>query len=148
MWHLGTLWCLVLLFFPDVDLDLVCLWHIERKIRSVSCFCLKSQVAKGLPDRYYSNEHTRLYCCCFRPVDNQRGTGCCHSDLPLGVCYVTHEWVVWLRAVCDRCFLVCLSDWFYIVSSKAMIYNWSMRDPGEECGSSNSQDNLSNQTVI
>lgn len=70
----------------DADLDLVCLWHIERKIRSVSCFCLKSQVAKGVPDRYYSNEHTRLYCCCFRPVDNQRGTGCCHSDLPLGVC--------------------------------------------------------------
>ncbi|KAJ4939584.1 hypothetical protein JOQ06_029028, partial [Pogonophryne albipinna] len=23
---------------------------------------------------------------CLRPVDNQRGTGCCHSDLPLGVC--------------------------------------------------------------
>lgn len=67
-------------------LDLVCLWHIERKIRSVSCLCLKSQVAKGAPDRYYSNEHTRSYCCCFRPVDKQRGTGCCHSDLPLGVC--------------------------------------------------------------
>lgn len=79
----------------DADLDLVCLWHIERKIRSVRCFCLKKQVAKGVSDRYYSNEHTHLYCCCFRPVDNQRGTGCCHSDLPLGVCvYATHEQVV------------------------------------------------------
>lgn len=43
-------------------MDLVCLWHIQRKIRSVRCFCLKNQVAKGVSDRYYSNEHTSLYC--------------------------------------------------------------------------------------
>lgn len=69
----------------EAALNLLCLWHIERKIRRVSFSCLKSQVAKGAPDRYYSNEHTRFCCCCFRPVDNQRGTGCCHSDLPQGV---------------------------------------------------------------
>ncbi len=46
--------------------------------------------------------------------------------------YVSHKWVVWLRAVCHRCFLVYLSDWFNIVSSEAMIYNWSIRAPVEK----------------